>query len=153
MATNATTAVVRASALYGENLCRAKKSDNFVRLMLRLGAERGSVKVVTDEFVSPTCKLDVARQIIGIVEAGATGVFHVTSQGETSWNDSEKAIFEETASNARVEPASCDDCPSKVRRSAYSVLDNGALRTIKLDQMPPRRDALRRCIKAIGAAP
>ncbi len=145
------TAVVRVSALYGANACRAKKSDNFVKLMLRLGAERGVVKVVADEFVSPTYTLDLARQIAAIADGGATGVFHATSQGQCSWNEFAKAIFDETGASVRVEEASSSDFPAKVARPAYSVLDNAALRALGLDRMPPWRDALKRYLKAIGA--
>ncbi len=151
LANNPNTAIVRVSAIYGANPCRAKKSDNFVKLMLRLGAERGSVKVVNDEFVSPTYTVDVARQIVAIAEAGATGVFHATSAGQCSWNEFARAIFEATGSPAQVELASSADFPAKVPRPLYSVLDNAALRSRGLDRMPPWRDALKRYVKSIGA--
>ncbi len=152
LANNPRSAIVRVSALYGSNQCRAKSSDNFVKLMLRLGAERGSVKVVADEFVSPSYTSDVARQIVGIAESGATGIFHATSQGQVSWNEFAKAIFEESGAAVKVEEASSSDFSAKVARPAYSVLDNAALRALGLDRMPPWRDALKRYVKAIGAA-
>jgi dTDP-4-dehydrorhamnose reductase len=46
--------VLRTSALYGCHRCRAKRGENFVNLMLKLARERGRVRVVDDEFVSPT---------------------------------------------------------------------------------------------------
>ena len=149
---NAKTAIVRTSALYGANPCRAKKSDNFVKMMLRLGAERGSVKVVADELVSPTYTIDLARQIIVIAEAGAAGTFHATSQGQVSWNEFAKAIFNEAGNAARVDSATSADFPSKTQRPAYSVLDNAALRARGLDRMPDWRDALKRYLQAIGVA-
>lgn len=152
LAGNATTAVVRTSAIYGANPCRAKKSDNFVKMMLRLGSERGSVKVVSDEFVSPTYTVDLARQIIAIAEARAVGIFHATSQGQVSWNEFAQAIFAEAGNPARVESATSADFPAKVQRPAYSVLDNAALRARGLDRMPGWRDALKRYVRAIGAA-
>ncbi len=144
-------AVVRTSAVYGANPCRAKKGDNFVKLMLRLGVERGVVKVVADEFVSPTYTVDLARQIIAIADAGAEGVFHATSQSEVSWNEFAKAIFEEAGLPAQVDLATSADFPAKVARPLYSVLDNAALRSLGLDRMPPWRDALRRYLREIGA--
>jgi dTDP-4-dehydrorhamnose reductase len=149
-ANNAKTAVVRTSAIYGANPCRAKKNDNFVKMMLRLGTERGSVKVVADEFVSPTYTLDLARQIVAIAEAGAFGTFHATSNGQVSWNEFAKAIFNEAGNAARVDSATSADFPSKIRRPAYSVLDNAALRARGLDKMPDWRDALKRYLRAIG---
>jgi len=145
-------AVVRTSAIYGSHPCRAKKGDNFVKLMLRLGAERGSVKVVADEFVSPTYTVDIARQILAIVDAKAEGLFHATSQGECSWNEFARAIFQEAQMPAKVELATSADFPAKVPRPAYSVLDNKALRDRGLDMMPPWRDALRRYVQTLGVA-
>src|SRR5205085_3133879 len=58
--------VVRTSALYGSHPCRAKGGANFVRLMIRLGTERGKGKVVDDEFVSPTYTADLANQIAAL---------------------------------------------------------------------------------------
>jgi dTDP-4-dehydrorhamnose reductase len=102
--------------------------------------------------VSPTYTLDLARQIIAVVEAGATGVFHATSQGQCSWNEFARAIFEEAGSPARVDLATAADFPSKVPRPLYSVLDNAALRAKGLDRMPAWRDALKRYVRTLGAS-
>jgi dTDP-4-dehydrorhamnose reductase len=63
-------AVVRVSGLYGAAPCRAKKGLNFVKIMLKLARERGEVKVVTDEFVTPTYTRAAAEQIAQLAEAG-----------------------------------------------------------------------------------
>lgn len=143
-------AVVRTSALYGASPCRAKRGENFVRLMLRLGAERGEVKVVSDEFVSPTYTVDLASQLRALAMARADGLFHATSQGEVSWKEFAVAIFEEAELRVTVTSATSADFPSKVPRPAYSVLDNRELRQRGLDVMPPWRDALRRYVGMIA---
>lgn len=142
--------VVRTSALYGVNRCRAKTSDNFVRLMLRLAREKGEVRVVADERVSPSWTADVAEQILDLAASGGYGLYHVTSQGEVSWYDFARSIFEATGLNVRMDVATAADFHGKVRRPAYSILDNAALRARNLDRMPHWRDALRRYLETIG---
>jgi dTDP-4-dehydrorhamnose reductase len=146
---NRKTFVVRTSALYGSRPCRAKGGDNFVRLMLRLGRERGKVKVVDDEFVAPTYTVDLANQIVQLARTDEFGLYHATSAGECSWNEFATAIFEEAAIDVLTEVATAADFPAKVRRPAYSVLDNRALRDRRLDVMPTWRDALKRYVSAL----
>jgi dTDP-4-dehydrorhamnose reductase len=143
------TFVVRTSALYGSHPCRAKGGDNFLRLMIRLGRERGKVKVVDDEFVSPTYTVDLANQIVLLARSGEFGLYHATSSGQCSWNEFATAIFGEAGMDVVTEVASAADFPAKVRRPAYSVLDNRALRDRGLDVMPTWRDALKRYISLL----
>ncbi|MFO7974570.1 MAG: dTDP-4-dehydrorhamnose reductase [Candidatus Hydrogenedentota bacterium] len=134
--------IVRTSAIYGHAPCRAKGGKNFVELMLHLAATRGTVKVVTDETVSPTFTLALARQIRLAAEKGQPGTYHATSQGECSWYDFAKAIFDETKTEVQLEKATSDDFPSTVQRPDYSVLDNKHLRDQGLDVMPAWREGL-----------
>src|SRR6185369_9760491 len=85
--------VIRVSAIYGKNPCRAKGGNNFVNLMLKLGRERPEVRVVNNEFVSPTPTLDVAKQILHISRSGLTGICHATSEDSCSWYEFAKEIF------------------------------------------------------------
>ena len=146
---NPKTFVVRTSALYGSHPCRAKSGDNFVRLMIRLGRERGKVKVVDDEVVSPTYTVDLADQIVRLTRSGEFGLYHATSAGQCTWHEFATAIFAEAGIEVVNEVASAADSPAKVRRPTYSVLDNRALRDRDLDMMPPWRDALRRYIPVL----
>jgi dTDP-4-dehydrorhamnose reductase len=146
---NPKTFVVRTSAIYGSHPCRAKGGDNFVRLMLRLGRERGKVRVVDDELVSPTYAVDLAKQIVRIARTNEFGLYHATSSGQCTWHEFATAIFEEAGMDVVTEIATAADFPAKVRRPAYSVLDNRALRDRGLDVMPSWRDALKRYISAL----
>src|SRR5215471_11682872 len=58
--------VVRVSAIYGLHPCRAKGGLNFVELMLKLSKERNELRVVDDEFVSPTPTIEIGRQIVAL---------------------------------------------------------------------------------------
>lgn len=142
--------VVRTSALYGQSPCRAKGGLNFVRLMLKLARERGEVKVVQDEYVSPTNTLHLARQLVEVARSLEVGVFHATSTGECSWFDFADAIFTLTGTSTRLLPASSTDFPAKVRRPPYSVLENARLQSAGIDRMPHWRDSLSAFLQEIG---
>jgi dTDP-4-dehydrorhamnose reductase len=140
--------IVRTSGLYGRAPCRAKTGGNFVQLMLRLARERGEVRVVTDEVVTPTYTEDLARQIVRLSESPHYGLYHATSQGETTWFDYARTIFELSGLQVRMQAASAEDFPRKVARPKYSVLDNAALRHLGMDIMPHWRDSLSRYLSS-----
>lgn len=136
-------AIVRTGAIYGPAPCRAKEGRNFVDLMLHLAATRPELKVKTDEVVTPTYTVALAKQIQLLAERGKPGIYHVTCNGSCSWYDFAKAIFEETGTEANLFPATNADFPSPIRRPLYSVLENRHLREQGLDVMPEWREALR----------
>lgn len=145
--------VLRVSGLYGRMPCRAKGGLNFVQLMLKLGREKGEVRVVSDERVTPTCTEDVARQVAALVKTDHFGLYHATSQGECSWHEFAVEIFRLADLDVRVHEASSGDFPKKVARPSYSVLDNRALGELGLDVMPHWRDALARYLNASDGVP
>lgn len=144
--------IVRGSGLYGSAPCRAKGGKNFVQLMLHLAAERGEVKVVTDERVSPTYTVALAQQIRMIAEKAEPGLYHATCSGECSWYEFAAAIFEETNTQVTLLKATQADFPSPVRRPDYSILDNKHLQDQGLDIMPHWRDALRAYLQSQAQA-
>jgi dTDP-4-dehydrorhamnose reductase len=145
--------IVRSSGLYGRSPCLAKGGRNFVQQMLHLGAERGEVSVVTDEILTPTSSVALARQIRAVALCEARGTFHATCQGECSWHEFAKAIFEEMGQTVSVLPATSTDFPSAVRRPAYSVLENERLKAAGIDCMPAWREALRTYLASTPEAP
>jgi dTDP-4-dehydrorhamnose reductase len=66
--------ILRVSAIYGRHPCRGKGGLNFVELMLKLAAERDLVRVVDDEFVSPTSTVEIARQIVRLSQTEDYGL-------------------------------------------------------------------------------
>lgn len=125
--------VLRTSALYGTHPCRAKGGLNFVELMLKLGRERGGVRVVADEIVSPTFTLDLARQIGALVGCDAYGLYHATSEGSCSWHEFAKKIFATVGVAITVEVAKPSEFANKVPRPHYSVLENRRLKLAGLN--------------------
>jgi dTDP-4-dehydrorhamnose reductase len=135
--------VLRTSAVYGTNPCRAKGGLNFVELMLKLAKERGKVRVVDSEFISPTRTTEIASQIVALSRSDAYGLYHGTAEGSCSWYEFAREIFESTKTQVLLEAAGPNDFPAKVARPTYSVLQNRALRNHGLNVFNEWRLGLR----------
>jgi len=144
--------VLRTSALYGKHPCRAKGGQNFVDLMLRLARERGRVRVVDSEFVSPTPTVDVARQIAALTRCEAYGLYHATAEGSCSWYEFAREIFSVAEIEVKLEAAAPSEFPAKVPRPRYSVLENRGLKSLRLNQFEPWQVGLRRYVSQIQTA-
>jgi len=125
--------VIRVSAIYGEYPCRAKAGLNFVELMLKLAHERPELRVVDDEFVTPTPTVQVAQQLVELGKSRNYGLYHATAEGSCSWYEFAAAIFELTGTRVRLERARPGEFPAKVPRPKYSVLENAALKSQSLN--------------------
>jgi dTDP-4-dehydrorhamnose reductase len=134
--------VVRVSALYGKNPCRAKGGLNFVETMLKLSREREVLRVVDDEFVTPTPTAQVAKQLVALSATTDYGLYHATAEGSCSWYEFAKAIFEMTGTKIRLERANPGEFPAKVPRPKYSVLENAALKSRSLNVFTGWREGL-----------
>ena len=134
--------VVRVSAIYGENPCRAKGGLNFVELMLKLSQERPELRVVDDEFVTPTATAQIARQLVELSQSSHYGLYHATAEGSCSWYEFAAAIFELTGTKVRLERARPGEFPAKVLRPKYSVLENKALKSRSLNVFTHWQDGL-----------
>jgi dTDP-4-dehydrorhamnose reductase len=142
--------VVRSSGLYGV-AGSSGKGGNFVRTMLRLGAEKGSVSVVDDQVLTPTNTLDLAQMIWRLIDREALGVFHVTNAGSCSWFEFARTIFELRGMDVAVKPIDTASSGSKVRRPAYSVLANERLHGEGFGALRPWRAALESHLQALAA--
>jgi dTDP-4-dehydrorhamnose reductase len=120
--------VLRTSAIFGKNPCRAKGGLNFVELMLKLARERGKVRVVNSEIVTPTPTTEIARQIIALSRSDRYGLYHATAEGYCSWHEFAGEIFRVMKVPVTLEVARPDEFPAKVPRPKYSVLENQALK-------------------------
>lgn len=134
--------VIRVSGIYGKNPCRAKGGLNFVQTMLKLAAEKSEVKVVSDEFLTPTPTVDIAAQIVHISRSGLTGLCHATAEGSCSWYEFAKVIFETKQLKTPLFPAKPGEFPAKTTRPSYSVLENAVLKSNGLNMMKPWKDGL-----------
>jgi len=114
--------ILRTAWLYGDG-------DNFVRTMLRL-AEKGTARVVCDQIGSPTSAVDLANAVCGLIGTGAYGLYHATCEGQCSWYDFAKKIFE--IANLRVDltAVTSEEFVRPAKRPAWSVLENARLKRI-----------------------
>ena len=134
--------IVRSSWLFGWT------SKNFVRTMLRLGAERDEVSVVSDQLGAPTYVGHLAEATKQVLEL-PYGIYHVAAGGECTWADFAEAIFEEAGLATTVRRITSAEFGARAPRPAYSVLrsDQGA------PELPHWREGLRECLRRLGAAP
>lgn len=136
--------VMRTSGLYGTHKCRGK-GTNFVRTMLRLAKERDSLRVVNNEFLTPTYTVDLSVQLLRIVEASPEpGIYHATNGGSCSWFEFAAEIFEMEGASVALEGITAEEYGSVTRRPPNAVLENAALETAGLNTLPDWRDALQR---------
>lgn len=119
--------ILRTSWVFGSH------GKNFVRTMLRLGAERPQLRIVADQHGCPTPAADLATAIWRIALQTVTptrdvfGTFHFAGQGATTWFDFARRIFMEAERHGhsvpQLEPIATAAYPTPARRPAYSVLD------------------------------
>jgi dTDP-4-keto-6-deoxyhexose reductase len=115
--------IVRTAWLYGRH------GTNFIRKMVQLEQLRETVDVVDDQWGQPTWTVDLAQQIVALVQHGASGVFHGTSSGETTWYDVARMIFRLLGADpGRIRPVRSDQVADGELRPQYSVLGHAAWR-------------------------
>ena len=125
--------IVRSSWLFGP------EGHNFVRTMLRLGAERDEVAVVDDQRGSPTYVGHLAAATRQVVEL-PFGVYHVAADGDCSWAELAEAIFAEAGLRCRVRRITTEEFGAPAPRPAFSVLRSEKPETPRL---PHWREGLR----------
>lgn len=135
--------IVRTAWVFGEN------GVNFPTKILGFARERDELAVVTDEVGSPTYTLDLARGILELVEAGATGIFHLAGSGSCTRFELAAEVLCLSGLTRRLVPVTADAFPSKAPRPANSVLDCSKAAAVGVT-MPEWRDALRRFIAGLS---
>lgn len=137
--------ILRTSWLYSEF------AGNFVKTMLKLGAEREELSIIVDQVGTPTYGVDLAAVILDLVDSGqkAYGTYHYSNDGLCSWYDFAKAIFEISGTELKVYPIPTSAYPTRARRPSFSVMDKTKIKTTFNLEIPYWRDSLVRCIHAI----
>jgi len=114
--------IIRTAWLYGEN------GKNFVTTMMRLADEQGKLKVVDDQFGSPTYTVDVALAVARLIATGKYGIYHMVNTGQVSWCGFARKVLELSGRHrVPVKPISSEQLSRPAIRPAYSVLQNSAL--------------------------
>lgn len=132
----------------------ASHSANFLRTMLRVGAERDVLRVVADQVGTPTPAALIADVTAQALQhpGGLSGTWHLTANGETSWHGFAEAIFAEAvaagklARAPKVEAITTAEYPTPAKRPAYSGLDVSKLEADFDIALPSWQDGLKRVI-------
>jgi dTDP-4-dehydrorhamnose reductase len=137
--------ILRTSWLYSEF------GNNFVKTMLKLGAERDLLKIIADQVGSPTYGVDLAACILDIIVSGkkAYGIYHYSNEGVTSWYDFAVSIFDLSATDVKVLPIRTHEYPTKATRPAYSVMDKTKIKHTFELEIPYWRHSLATCIERL----
>lgn len=140
------TIVLRTAWLYGEH------GPSFVRTMMRLYRERGTLAVVDDQHGQPTWTRDLADQTIRMLDSGLrSATLHGTNSGATSWHGFAQAIVENLGGDpADVTPVTSADYPRRAPRPANSVLSHDGWQQHGLTPMRAWRPALDSAMTTAG---
>jgi len=145
--------IFRTSWVYG------MRGKNFLLTMLRLAKERDELRVVADQHGAPTWSRTIAdTTALILAQAGKggqdpaswwaehSGVYHLSSQGETTWFGFTQAILEQAGIDCRLLPIASAEYPVPARRPEFSVLSSRRLME-KFCRLPDWQEALRLCMK------
>ncbi|MCO6437409.1 MAG: dTDP-4-dehydrorhamnose reductase [Phycisphaerae bacterium] len=132
--------IVRSSSLFGA--VTSKKGWTFPEMILRKAKAGDPLKVVNDQYMSPTYTLDLVRTVIQLLQRGATGTVHVANADGCTWYDFATATLELAGVKHAIEPVSSAAFPSRARRPVYSRLDSGRIDDLGVNGLRHWRDAL-----------
>ncbi len=126
--------------------------NNFVKTMLRLGAEREELGVIFDQIGTPTYARDLASAILEIIpqlDNKQVAVFHYSNEGVASWYDFVKAIFAFEAITCAIKPIETADYPTPATRPHYSLLNKTKIKNNYAITIPYWKDSLAECLKTL----
>jgi dTDP-4-dehydrorhamnose reductase len=144
--------IVRTAWVYGPD------GQNFLKTMLRLGAERDVLRVVADQHGTPTSAddlavalLDIARAVLRAGDTAAWGTYHAVGVGQTTWHGFAHEIFRQAAEAGlqvpKLEAIETAAYPAPAARPRYSVLDTDKLQRTFGIALPPWQYSLAQCFK------
>lgn len=133
--------IIRTSWLFGRR--RSGKGHNFVTLMIEKAKNGENIKVVNNQFGSPTYTYDLAVKIKESIDKNIpSGVYHVTNGGLCSWYEFAKEIFKLAELNPKIEKIESSNNISKIKRPRYSVLISENLKKQGIENLRPWQNAL-----------
>lgn len=121
--------ILRISWLYGI------KGKNFIKTIIDLSKNEKIIKIVNDQFGSPSYTLDVVKQSYELIKKDYVGLFHSTNQGTTTWYNFAIKIKELLNLNVDIIPIKTSEYSTKAKRPKYSVLENFLLKLENINIM------------------
>ncbi len=130
------TAILRTAWLYG------RTGHNFLKTVQKICSERGAMRVVNDQFGSPTFTQDLAYHMLVLADRSECGIFHATCEGVCTWYEFAAEIARLSDIRAEISPCTTAEYPTPAARPAYSVLENGRLKALGIHRFRHWKDAL-----------
>ncbi len=144
---NSNAITIRTSWLY------SSFGNNFVKTMLRVGREKGELKVVCDQVGTPTYAADLALAILQIITKiedkivqFIPGIYHFSNEGACSWYDFACEIIQQANIKCKIKPVETSEYPTPTKRPAYSVLNKKKIKNNFSIEIPWWKDGLTRCL-------
>lgn len=135
--------IVRTSWVFGVN------GNNFIKTMLRLGAQKESLNVVCDQIGSPTYTADLAPLLCDMCISEKYGVYHATNEGFCSWAEFAQKIMDEAEVKCKIKPIPTSEYPTKAVRPFNSRLSKNSLVQHGFKLLPTWEEALNRYLTEI----
>jgi dTDP-4-dehydrorhamnose reductase len=125
--------IVRTAWLYGVN------GNNFLKTMLKLALKNpeNEVKVVNDQYGSPTWSYRLAVQILKLIETNGQGTYHATAEGHCTWYELAKYFLEKMDVPNKLVPCLTVEYPTPAARPKNSILENRRLKEKSINVMKP----------------
>ena len=134
--------LIRSCGLFGEASSR-EKGYNFVDKMIALAEDGEPLRVVDDQWVSPTSAAELAERTSELLRTDHYGLYHLTSEGQCTWFQFAQEIFSLLGRRPHLEPVDSKTFGAKARRPLYSVLENKRAEETGLRDFSSWNDALR----------
>lgn len=135
--------IVRIAWVFGTN------GKNFVKTMLALSEKYDTLRVVNDQFGSPTYTFDLSKLLVDMILTEKYGIYHATNEGICSWYDFACAIFETAGIRMNVIPVTTAEYGAKAARPANSRMSKEKLTANGFEKLPDWQDALKRYLQEI----
>ncbi len=126
--------LIRTCGLYGV-WGSGGKGGNFVETMLRVAAQGKPLKIVSDQYCTPTYTKDLARTSALLIKSNAQGLLHLTNQESCSWYEFARTIFELSQIEASISPISSKDYNAPAARPGYSVMQSARFKELGLSPL------------------
>lgn len=137
--------LLRIASVYGQTGCRAKRNSNFVKMTLGKIQKGENMRVVNDQYMSPTWTKMAALKTFELLDAVIpNGLYHLAGSGVCTWYEFACEIVRIVKSTITVEPTTMPSSDGKdiFLRPCYTALDNAKLRAAGLDDLPDWKKAL-----------
>ncbi len=141
--------IVRTTGLFGEKI--SGKGHNFVQLMLDKAKTEKIIKVVNDQYCSPTYSFDLAGKITELIDKDVPSeTYHIVNSGSCSWYYFAKKIFALAGIKVKLIPVSSNSFTSIVKRPQYSVLASKNLNKVGISPLRKWEEAVLEYIQSLN---